>query len=171
MAGVMAVVMLMLVMSVLQKTYADLKHKQEMEQGGAAQQKAYCGMCSMQSNLRLSSRVQIVISFNISDGRITLKDNVFEKGSACITPLATQAFKSIDTKISVFLQENHRLNLCKVRTTHLYLILRLCTFLYNCMMTTSRYQQQEQEAKAFNPHLDQAQSKRIVVAGFGVYAH
>lgn len=33
MAGVMAVVMLLLVMSVLQKTYAELKHKQELEQG------------------------------------------------------------------------------------------------------------------------------------------
>ncbi|EXE12112.1 putative ompA/MotB [Acinetobacter sp. 983759] len=39
MAGVMAVVMLLLVMSVLQKTYAELKHKQELEQGGATQQK------------------------------------------------------------------------------------------------------------------------------------
>ena len=44
MAGVMAVVMLLLVMSVLQKTYAELKHKQEMEQGGAAQQKHIAAM-------------------------------------------------------------------------------------------------------------------------------
>lgn len=33
MSGVMAVVMLLLVMSVLQKTWSDIKHKQEMEQG------------------------------------------------------------------------------------------------------------------------------------------
>jgi len=32
MSGVMAVVMLLLVMSVLQKTWSDIKHKQEMEQ-------------------------------------------------------------------------------------------------------------------------------------------
>ena len=31
MSGVMAVVMLLLVMSVLQKTWSDIKHKQEME--------------------------------------------------------------------------------------------------------------------------------------------
>ena len=33
MSGVMAVVMLLLVMSVLQKTWSDIKHKQEMQQG------------------------------------------------------------------------------------------------------------------------------------------
>jgi hypothetical protein len=37
MSGVMAVVMLLLVMSVLQKTWSDIKHKQEMEQGVNAQ--------------------------------------------------------------------------------------------------------------------------------------
>ncbi len=37
MAGVMAVVMLLLVISVLQKTFAEIKHKKEMEQGVAAQ--------------------------------------------------------------------------------------------------------------------------------------
>lgn len=37
MSGVMAVVMLLLVMSVLQKTWSDIKHKQEMEQGINAQ--------------------------------------------------------------------------------------------------------------------------------------
>ena len=38
MSGVMAVVMLMLVISVLQNTYAEIKHKQELEGGQKSQQ-------------------------------------------------------------------------------------------------------------------------------------
>ena len=39
MSGVMAVVMLLLVISVLQKTYAEIKHKQEMQGSQSNQQK------------------------------------------------------------------------------------------------------------------------------------
>lgn len=46
MAGVMAVVMLLLVMSVLQKTYSDLKHQQELEQSSQSQRDKVSHMLS-----------------------------------------------------------------------------------------------------------------------------
>ncbi len=60
MAGVMAVVMLLLVMSVLQKTYAELKHKQEMEQGGAAQQKRIAQMLNDLQKSVKSNKEQVI---------------------------------------------------------------------------------------------------------------
>ncbi|MCU4581272.1 OmpA family protein [Acinetobacter gyllenbergii] len=172
MAGVMAVVMLLLVMSVLQKTYAELKHKQEMEQGGAAQQKR---IAEMLNDLKKSVEEQgasSLISFDIADGRITLKDNIFEKGSACITPLAAQAFKNIDVKISKFLQENslasiyvegHTDSLPVSRPVTDYV--RFCT-VYDDNFTLSAARAREAR-KLLISQLNDIQSKRIVVAGFG----
>jgi len=70
MAGVMAVVMLLLVMSVLQKTYAELKHKQELEQGGAAQQKRISEMLTDLKSSVDASGASNLISFDIADGKI-----------------------------------------------------------------------------------------------------
>ena len=78
MAGVMAVVMLLLVMSVLQKTYAELKHKQELEQGGAAQQKRIADMLDDLKKSVEKQGASNLISFDIADGRITLKENIFK---------------------------------------------------------------------------------------------
>ncbi|MCB1659853.1 MAG: OmpA family protein [Pseudomonadales bacterium] len=172
MAGVMAVVMLLLVMSVLQKTYADLKHKQEMEQGGAAQQKK---IAQMLNDLKQSIEQQgasNLISFDIADGRITLKDNIFEKGSACITPLAAQAFQNIDTKISAFLEANplasiyvegHTDSLPVSRPVTDYA--RFCT-VYDDNFTLSAARAREAR-KLLISKLDELKSKRIIVAGFG----
>ncbi len=172
MAGVMAVVMLMLVMSVLQKTYADLKHKQEMEQGGAAQQKRIANVLDAIKSSIEEQGADSLISFNINDGRITLKDNIFEKGSACITPLAIQAFKTIETKISVFLQENPRASIYVEGHTDSSPVsrpvidyARFCT-VYDDNFTLSAARAREAR-KLLITHLDEAQSKRIVVAGFG----
>ena len=111
MAGVMAVVMLLLVMSVLQKSYSELKRKQEMAQGGAAQQKR---IAQMLYDMRLSIDKQGVtnlILFDAKNGKITLKDDVFEKGSACITPRAAQAFQNIGQKVIIFLKNNPNVNI------------------------------------------------------------
>ena len=108
MAGVMAVVMLLLVMSVLQKTYAELRHKQELEQGGAAQQKRISEMLTDLKNSVDETGASNLISFDIADGKITLKENIFNVGSACITPSAAKTFKSLDQRIVSFLNENQK---------------------------------------------------------------
>lgn len=172
MAGVMAVVMLLLVMSVLQKTYAELKHKQEMEQGGAAQQKRTSEMLmDLQKSVEQQGASNL-ISFDIANGKITLKDGIFEKGSACITPIAAQTFKNIEVKISTFLQENsfasiyvegHTDSLPVSRPVTDYA--RFCT-VYDDNFTLSAARAREAR-KLLISQLDAAQSKRVIVAGFG----
>lgn len=172
MAGVMAVVMLLLVMSVLQKTYAELKHKQEMEQGGAAQQKR---IAIMLDDLKKSVEAQgasNLIAFDIADGRITLKDNIFEKGSACITPLAAKAFEDISIKVSGFLLANPLASIYVEGHTDSLPVshpvtdyARFCT-VYDDNFTLSAARAREAR-KLLIFKLDQAQSKKIIVAGFG----
>lgn len=172
MAGVMAVVMLLLVMSVLQKTYAEMKHKQEMEQGGAAQQKHIATMLTDLEKSVEQQGASSLVSFDIANGRITLKDNIFEKGSACITPLAAQAFKSINIKISEFLKqsplaniyvEGHTDSLPVSRPVTDYA--RFCT-VYDDNFTLSAARAREAR-KLLISNLDAIQSKKIIVAGFG----
>lgn len=172
MAGVMAVVMLLLVMSVLQKTYAELKHKQEMEQGGAAQQKRIAHMLNDLKKSVEQQGASNLISFDIADGRITLKDNIFEKGSACITPLAAQAFKNIDVKISNFLKDNSLASIYVEGHTDSLPVSRpvidfakFCT-VYDDNFTLSAARAREAR-KLLISQLDEAQSKRVIVAGFG----
>ena len=88
MSGVMAVVMLLLVISVVQRTYAEMKHKQELEQGENAKRVKVTKMLTdLKSSLNQQGMNEL-IDFNVSEARVTLKDGAFERVSACITPLA-----------------------------------------------------------------------------------
>lgn len=105
MSGVMAVVMLLLVMSVLQKTWSDIKHKQEMEQGANAQ-RAKVG--EMLGNIKASlngTANEGLVALDVNSQKITLRDGVFNRGSACIAPQANQAFATIETQVVQFLNE------------------------------------------------------------------
>ncbi|WP_395303134.1 OmpA family protein [Pectobacterium polonicum] len=105
MSGVMAVVMLLLVMSVLQKTWSDIKHKQEMEQGANAQ-RAKVG--EMLGNIKASlngTANEGLVALDVNSQKITLRDGVFNRGSACIAAQANQAFATIETQVVQFLNE------------------------------------------------------------------
>ena len=102
MAGVMAVVMLMLVVSVLQNKAAEAAiavEKQQMEaarqeersKGDAAQRASLSKLlAAMQSDLQRTGETDLV-DIDIQNRRLTLPDNAFARGSACITPEAKGA--------------------------------------------------------------------------------
>ncbi|MBA0206272.1 OmpA/MotB family protein [Pectobacterium aroidearum] len=105
MSGVMAVVMLLLVMSVLQKTWSDIKHKQEMEQGANVQRAKVGEMLgSIKASLNGTANEGLV-ALDVNSQKITLRDGVFNRGSACIAPQANQAFATIETQVVQFLNE------------------------------------------------------------------
>ncbi|EKN3392665.1 OmpA family protein [Yersinia enterocolitica] len=105
MSGVMAVVMLLLVMSVLQKTWSDIKHKQEMEQGVTAQRAKVSELLgNIKSSLNGTANEGLV-ALDVSSQKITLRDGVFNRGSACIATQASQAFATIETQVVSFLNE------------------------------------------------------------------
>lgn len=172
MAGVMAVVMLLLVMSVLQKTYAELKHKQELEQGGAAQQKRISEMLTDLKSSVDAHDTSNLISFDIADGKITLKENIFNVGSACITPSAVQAFKSLDKRIVNFLKENPNASVYVEGHTDNSIVKQpvidfkeKCT-VYDDNFTLSAARAREAR-KLIISSLDATAAKRVIVAGYG----
>lgn len=172
MAGVMAVVMLLLVMSVLQKTYAELKHKQELEQGGAAQQKRISEMLTDLKNSVDETGASNLISFDIADGKITLKENIFNVGSACITPSAAKTFKSLDQRIVSFLKENPNASVFVEGHTDNSIVKQpvidfkeKCT-VYDDNFTLSAARAREAR-KLIISNLSVTEAKRVIVAGYG----
>ena len=172
MSGVMAVVMLLLVISVLQNTYAEMKHKQEME---SSQQNEHQQIAALLEDIQSSVIEQgagDLIDFNLDQSKITLKDNVFARGSACITPEAKIAFSNIEDKIKSFLEqssnarifvEGHTDNIPVSQPVTDYQ--RFCT-VYDDNYTLSAARAREAR-KLLVGQLDSSIAKRIIVAGYG----
>lgn len=172
MSGVMAVVMLLLVISVLQNTYAEVKHKQEMENSQKNERQQIETLLTDIEASVASQGAGELIAFNLDQGKITLKDSVFARGSACITPEAQQAFSNIENKIYGFLQqssqarifvEGHTDNIPVSRPVTDYQ--RFCT-VYDDNYTLSAARAREAR-KLLTGQLDEALARRIVVAGYG----
>ena len=172
MSGVMAVVMLMLVISVLQNTYAEIKHKQELEGGQKSQQQKVQKMMTDMKNSVSKQGADGLVDFNLDPGKITLKDNVFARGSACITPQAAQAFNSIQDKIGQFLTDSQYAGIyVEGHTDNLPVgspvtnFQQFCT-VYDDNFTLSAARAREAR-KLLIGKLDAATAKRVIVAGYG----
>ncbi len=172
MAGVMAVVMLLLVMSVLQKTYSDLKHKQEMEKSSTSQREKVGAILSqLKASLETSDNDGLVV-LDINAQKMTLRDGIFGRGSACVTDQAKLAFASIEARIADFLAtfssgkvyvEGHTDNLPVSRPVTNFEA--FCT-VYDDNFTLSAARAREAR-KLIIGDLDTASAKRVVVAGYG----
>lgn len=172
MSGVMAVVMLLLVMSVLQKTYSALKHKEMLEQGEAAQrQKVTTMLKELKSSIEQKGASEL-IDFDFTGNRITMKENTFEKGSACLTDLATEALLSMEDQVnkhlqngsnySVFVEGHTDSDPVSVPVTDYQ---KYCT-VYDDNFTLSSARAREAR-KLLITHLNEQQAKRVIVAGYG----
>lgn len=172
MSGVMAVVMLLLVISVVQKTYTEMKHKQELEQGENAKRVKVATMLTDLKNLLNQQGVSDLIDFNVSEARITLKDGAFEKGSACITPLAKDALERVEDKIiehlkvssnySIFVDGHTDSDPVKMPVTNYE---KYCT-VYDDNYTLSAARAREARKLLINKLTDK-EAKRVIVAGYG----
>lgn len=172
MAGVMAVVMLLLVLSVLQRTFAEIKHKQEMEQGIAAQKKQ---LSAALNDLKVSLQSEggdELVSVDISSGKITLRDNVFDRGSACITQQAQNAIRGIESRIADFLQQNeHSQIVVEGHTDDLPVSRPVTNFARFCTVYDDNYTLSAARAREARRLLiggiANNQARRVIVAGYG----
>ncbi|GAB5339721.1 OmpA/MotB family protein [Pseudomonas fluorescens] len=183
MAGVMAVVMLMLVVSVLQNKAAEAAiavEKQQMEaarqeersKGDAAQRASLSKLlAAMQSDLQRTGETDLV-DIDIQNRRLTLPDNAFARGSACITPEAKGALTLLSARVATFIQdygqgqvlvEGHTDNLPVSRPVTDYE--RFCT-VYDDNYTLSAARAREAR-KLLIQALEPQQALRVVVAGYG----
>ncbi|EFQ61232.1 OmpA/MotB family protein [Pseudomonas lactucae] len=183
MAGVMAVVMLMLVVSVLQNKAAEAAmavEKQQMEaarqeersKGDAAQRASLSKLlAAMQSDLQRTGETDLV-DIDIQNRRLTLPDNAFARGSACITPAAQGALTLLSARVATFIKdygqgqvlvEGHTDNLPVSRPVTDYE--RFCT-VYDDNYTLSAARAREAR-KLLIQAIEPQQARRVVVAGYG----
>ena len=183
MAGVMAVVMLLLVVSVLQNKAVEAAMRVEKEQmeadrraakekGEATQQARLNALLeSMQADLVRRGESGL-IDVNVQSRRLTLPDNAFGRGSACITDEAKTALTQLSVRVATFvndygqgqvLVEGHTDNLPVSRPVTDFE--RYCT-VYDDNYTLSAARAREAR-KLLVSALDARQARRVIVAGYG----
>jgi chemotaxis protein MotB len=172
MAGVMAVVMLLLVLSVLQNKFAALKREQEKAQGAQTEQQRVVDMLKSMRSTMVDEGESGLVAFDLTGSKITLRDRVFARGSACVTDEARHALSSLGPKIAEFVNgsaqaqvfvEGHTDNIQVSRPVTDYS--KFCT-VYDDNFTLSAARAREAR-KLLIALLDEQQAKRVIVAGFG----
>lgn len=183
MSGLMAVVMLMLVVSVLQKNASEIAYKEELAKAEVAYKEELAKakeskndpvakmMKALNTMIQTRSATEF-ISLNTRTNRMTLRDGVFERGSACLKPEARAAVESVQKYLADFLREN--------LTAHIFVegytdnlpvknpvvdYQRFCT-VYDDNFTLSAARAREARRYLIGS-LDQGAARRIVVAGYG----
>jgi chemotaxis protein MotB len=172
MAGVMAVVMLLLVVSVLQQVYLEEKHQNELESSVAFKKKNINKIFDQMNTTFTNLNLADLINFDSTLSKITIKDGIFERGSAKITPTVQAAFEQTQSKIKEFLEivpngkiyvEGHTDNIPVARP-----VIDHSRFgaVYDDNYTLSAAR--AREARRFIiGNLDKEEVNRVIVAGFG----
>lgn len=172
MAGVMAVMMLLLVLAIMQKGTSELKYKQELEN---AKTKSHDPLKEISKNIHailLNTKANNLIEIDLPRSRLTLRDSVFEKGSACLTAEARTAVESVQVQLEIFLKDHEESKiLVEGYTDNLPVknpvtdYKRFCT-VYDDNYTLSAARAREAR-KAIIGKLDENTARRIIVAGYG----
>ena len=172
MSGVVAVVMLMLVVSVVQKQVAEKRHKAELTQGAEAQRQRIASVLGQMESAFAQESASSYIAIDAAAGKVTLKERAFRSGSACIEPEAKAAFAKVEDRIAAYLVqfkggqifvEGHTDNApVKAAVTDLR---AFCT-VYDDNFTLSAARAREAR-KLLVGHSDPGAARRVIVAGFG----
>ena len=172
MAGVMAVVMLLLVVSVLQKGISELRYKEELVRLNSTKNDSITKVTSaLQAMLSKKSGNDLIV-LDLPARRLTLRDGVFERGSACLTSEARAAVANAQGHLANFLLENPRARILVEGYTDNAPVKspvtdyqRFCTvYVDNFTLSAARAREAR---RALIGTLDTATAQRIVVAGYG----
>ncbi|MDH5859194.1 OmpA/MotB family protein [Lampropedia aestuarii] len=172
MAGVMAVMMLLLVLSIMQKATSEALYEEALAQTRAKQQSPLRTTTEKIATIIQNSSASNLLEMDSVNARLTLRDGVFEKGSACLTAEAIAAVQSVQNQVEIFLKENENSKIfIEGYTDNLPVknpvldVMRFCT-VYDDNYTLSAARAREAR-KALVGALNEQEAKRIIVAGYG----
>lgn len=103
MAGVMGVVMLLLVVSVVQSSAQRYLQKVEQSKGRAAQEKASMVIVKQMQLAFEKQGVNELLSIDAENLKITLREGIFARGSACVSPEVGNALSQVQPQIADFI--------------------------------------------------------------------
>lgn len=174
MSGVMAVVMLMLVVSVVQRSNAELRHKQKEAalKAKAAAANPVTALLKGLSQRIHTQGMDALFDVNVKSGRITLKDDVFDRGSACVTETARTAMTGIEKQVGGFLKSNPGGMILVEGYTDNVPVKRPVTDLKRfCAVYDDNYTLSAARAREARRNLigmlDELDAHRVIVAGYG----
>jgi chemotaxis protein MotB len=172
MAGVMAVVMLMLVVSVLQKKATEIAYKEALANSKELKVNPIDKMMQALNVMITLENANEFISLDARTNRMTLRDGVFERGSACLKPEARTAVESLQKYLEDFLYENPKARIYVEGYTDNLPVKspvidyhRFCT-VYDDNFTLSAARAREARRYLIGA-LNADTARRIVVAGYG----
>jgi chemotaxis protein MotB len=172
MAGVMAVVMLLLVLAVLQKSTSELRYQEELAKAKVTKNDPITKVMRVMSEMISKSGDSNLMTINQRTDRLTLTDAVFERSSACLTPEMRVAVEVMQGELARFLLDNPNARmLVEGYTDNLPVkhpvidYQRFCT-VYDDNFTLSAARAREAR-RALIGTLDFETAGRIVVAGYG----
>ncbi len=172
MAGVMAVVMLLLVLAVLQKSASDLRYQEELAKAKITRPDPVSKVMRTLGETLSGHGATELMTLDQSTNRLTLRDGVFERGSACLTPEARAAIEAVQSQLAHFLLDNPKAHILVEGYTDNMPVkhpvtdyLRYCT-VYDDNFTLSAARAREAR-RALIGTLDVEITRRIVVAGYG----
>jgi chemotaxis protein MotB len=172
MAGVMAVVMLMLVVSVLQKKANEIAYKEALASSKELKENPIDKMMQALNAMISLENAKEFISLDTQTNRMTLRDGVFERGSACLKPEARAAVESVQKYLENFLHENPKARIYVEGYTDNLPVKspvidyqRFCT-VYDDNFTLSAARAREARRYLIGA-LNADTARRIVVAGYG----
>ena len=112
MAGVTAVVMLLLVVAVLQKSVSELHYQQELAKAAEVAELERSQRKDPTAQLKQALKAMMndegtssLMVLDSKSNRLTLADSVFERGSACLHDEVKTAVGSVQSKVVRFLRE------------------------------------------------------------------
>lgn len=168
----MAVVMLMLVLSVLQKNASEIAYKEELAKAKISKKDPVATMMNTLGTMIHTHSLAEFIFLDTQTSRMTLRDGVFERGSACLKPEARTAVESVQKYLDDFLRENPKACIFVEGYTDNVPVKkpvldyqRFCT-VYDDNFTLSAARAREAR-KYLIGSLDDDAARRIVVAGYG----
>jgi len=172
MAGVLAVVMLLLVVSVLQKSASAMQHQAELAAAKGTRSEAVAKVTEVVSEMIARPETKGLMTFDARTSRLLLSDGVFERGSACLKSDIRAGAAALQEHIAHFLTANPTARILVEGHTDNIAVghavtdqQRFCT-VYDDNFTLSAARAREAR-KALIGDLDKQVARRVVVAGYG----
>ncbi len=172
MAGVMAVVMLLLVVAVLQKSISESRLQEQLAGSIDNKENPITKVTTALKEILNKQGLNDLMVFDSQTNRLTLLDGVFERGSACLAPSTRNATAMLQTTLAQFLLNNPKAKIFVEGYTDNLPVkhpvtdyARFCT-VYDDNFTLSAARAREAR-RALIGALDASAAQRIVVAGYG----
>lgn len=172
MAGVMAVVMLMLVVSVIQKNVSEMAYKEELAKSKESKNDPVSKMMQALNTMIDAKSATEFISLDTRTNRLTLRDGVFERGSACLKSEARAQVESLQEYLGNFLRNNPKARIfVEGYTDNLPVKNPVVDYQRFCTVYDDNFTLSAARAREARRHLigtlNADAARRIVVAGYG----